>query len=77
MMTSKAFNMSVDQTNAPGFYVGKRILGRYQVLESTVLKRSYFVYDHELADNIRSKDGSTCYFGSIKLAEAHVKGKSK
>jgi len=77
MMTNKAFKMSTDQTNPPGFYVGKRILGRYQVLESTILKGSYFIYDHEFGDNIRSKDGSTCYFGSVKLAETHVQGKRK
>lgn len=77
MMTNKAFKMSTDQINPPGFYVGKRILGRYQVLESTILKGSYFIYDHETEDNLRSKDGSTHYFASVAMAETHVKGKRK
>lgn len=69
--------MSVDQTNPPGFYVGKRLIGRYQVLESTILHGSYFIFDHEDEDNLRAKDGSTMYFATVGNAEAFVKGKRK
>lgn len=69
--------MSVDQTNPPGFYVGKRLIGRYQVLESTILHGSYFIFDHEVEDNLRSKDGSTMYFATVGNAETFVKGKRK
>jgi hypothetical protein len=67
----------VDQVNKPGLYVGKRIYDRYQVLESTVVRGSYFVYDHQADDNFRMKDGSTSYFITVAQAEAFISGKCK
>ena len=75
MMIDKGKTM--DQTNPIGFYAGKRISDRYQVLESTITRGSYFVYDHSFDDNMRNKDGSTMYFTSITSAEAYIKGKRK
>lgn len=64
----------IKQVNREGLFASDIIGDRYQVLESDVLKGSYFVYDLEVEDMVRGKDGAAVYFDTVEAATAVAEG---
>lgn len=62
------------QVNRDGLFASDVIGNRYQVMESDVLKGSYFVYDLVSEDMVRGKDGSAVYFDTTEAAMAVAEG---
>ena len=58
----------VKQIVVDGFYSSEIINDRYQVLESEVLRGSFYIYDHGKDDILRARDGSCQYFDVLEDA---------
>lgn len=67
--------MTILQKSAPDLYASDLIGGRYQVIQSSAIRSSFFVYDHEKDDNVRERDGTVMRFESADAGHAFVEGR--
>lgn len=65
---------SIKQADREDRYTSEIIGGRYQVLESDVFRKSYFVYDLVKDDILRSRDNSCRYFDDLSEATSVAEG---
>jgi hypothetical protein len=58
----------------PELFTSELISDRFQVLESEILRGSFFVFDHQTDDIRRAADNSTVYFDTVEAAMASISG---